>query len=58
MKTFFDKNEEGRYKFLMESIYKKIDLIDYMVERKKLDTDITLLRDDLQKVSNEILNFT
>ncbi|PRX57195.1 hypothetical protein [Flagellimonas meridianipacifica] len=55
--NFFDKNEEDRYIFLMKSIGDKMDLIEEMVSRKKLDTNISLLRSDLEKIKDKILDF-
>ena len=48
--NFFRKSEEGRYSFLKESILQKLDLLAEVVMQKKLDTDMDLLKADLQKV--------
>ncbi|MDR0575276.1 MAG: hypothetical protein LBG96_14870 [Tannerella sp.] len=48
--NFFSKAEEERYSFLQESILQKLDLLAEVVKKKKLDTNITLLKSDLQKL--------
>jgi hypothetical protein len=48
--NFFSKSEEGRYNFLKQSIFQKLDLLSEVVRQKKLDTKIELLKSDLQKI--------
>lgn len=48
--NFFNKSEEERYDFLKRSILQKLDLLEEVVKRRKLDTNIDLLRKDLRKV--------
>lgn len=48
--NFFSKSEEGRYRFLKQSILQKLDLLAEVVKKKKLDTNMDLLKADLQKV--------
>lgn len=48
--NFFSKTEEGRYSFLKQSIFQKLDLLAEVVKKKKLDTKMDLLKADLQKV--------
>lgn len=49
-KNFFSQTEEGRYNFLKQSIFQKLDLLAEIVKKKKLDTKIDLLKADLQKL--------
>jgi hypothetical protein len=48
--NFFNKSEDERYKFLKESILQKMDLLTEVVKKKKLDTNMDLLKADLQKI--------
>ncbi len=48
--NFFSKSEEGRYKFLNQSIFNKLGLLAEVVKKKKLDTKMELLKADLQKI--------
>jgi hypothetical protein len=48
--NFFSKTEEERYRFLEASILQKLDLLAEVVKKKKLDTSISLLKSDLQKL--------
>ena len=48
--NFFNKSEKERYRFLKESILQKMDLLTEVVKKKKLDTNMDLLKSDLQKV--------
>jgi len=48
--NFFSKSEEGRYSFLKQSIFEKLDVLAEVVKKKKLDTKMDLLKSDLQKV--------
>ena len=51
--NFFSKSEEERYLFLKQSILQKIDLLEEVINKKKLDTNISLLKYDLQRIINE-----
>lgn len=46
--NFFSKTEGERYDFLKEAILKKIDLLAEIVKKKKLDTNVVLLKSDLE----------
>jgi len=48
--NFFNKSEEGRYCFLRQSILQKLELLAVVVKRKKLDTNMDLLKSDLQEL--------
>jgi hypothetical protein len=48
--NFFSKSEEGRYTFLKQSILKKLDLLTEVVKKKKLDTNMELLKADVIKI--------
>ncbi|MEI6697356.1 MAG: hypothetical protein WCO13_14980 [Bacteroidota bacterium] len=48
-KNFFSKSEEERFSFLKQSIFQKLELLDEVVKKKKLDTKMELLKADLQK---------
>lgn len=48
--NFFDKSEEERFSFLKQSIFDKLDLLTEVVKKKKLDTNMELLKSDLRKV--------
>ena len=48
--NFFCKSEEGRYNFLKQSILQKLDLLSEVVKKKKLDTNMDLLKSDLEKL--------
>jgi hypothetical protein len=52
--NFFSKSEEDRYFFLRHSILQKLDLLEAVVKKNKLDTKIDQLKIDLQK----LLTFT
>ena len=49
-KNFFSKPEEERYRFLKQSVLQKLDLLEEVIKKKKLDTKMELLKSDLQKV--------
>lgn len=51
--NFFSKMEEERYNFLKQSILQKMDLLAEVVKKKKLDTNMEKLKDDLQKTLDE-----
>jgi hypothetical protein len=48
--NFFSKSEEGRYSFLKQSIFQKLELLTEAVKKKKLDTKMDLLKADLEKL--------
>lgn len=48
--NFFSKSEEERHSFLRQSILQKIDLLAEVVKKKKLDTQMDLLKSDVQKL--------
>jgi len=48
--NFFNKSENERYSFLKESILKKMDLLAEVVKKKKLDTNVELLKSDLKQI--------
>jgi hypothetical protein len=48
--NFFSKSEEGRYSFLKQSLLQKLDILAVVVEKKKLDTRMDLVRTDLQNL--------
>jgi hypothetical protein len=48
--NFFNKSDEDRYKFLHKAILEKIDLLADVVNKKKFDTKIDLLRKDLNNI--------
>jgi hypothetical protein len=50
--NFFNKSEEGRYSFLKQSILQKLDLLEEVVKKKKLDTNMEQLKTDIQKILN------
>ena len=49
-KNFFDEPEEARWFFLKNSILEKLDLLVIVVDQKKLDTDITLLKEHTRNI--------
>jgi len=48
--NFFSQSEEGRYSFLKRNILQKLDLVEEVVKKKKLDTNMKLLKTDVSKV--------
>jgi hypothetical protein len=44
--NFFSKSENERFEFLINSMYDKLDVLDVVVKRKKLDTNVELLKKD------------
>ena len=49
--NFFNRTDFERRKFLKDVILEKLDLLANVVKRNKLDTDIELLKSDVQKLS-------
>lgn len=52
--NFFNKSEEERYEFLKVSIMKKMDLLEAVVKRRKLDTNMKQLKSDLVKLLSRL----
>jgi len=52
--NFFSKSETERYAFLRESIFQKLDLLAEVVKKKKLDTNMELLKLDLKNIFKAI----
>ena len=48
--NFFSKTEEERYRFLKEAILNKMDLLENVVKKKKLDTDVKKLKSDIDRI--------
>ena len=48
--NFFNRTEAERYHFLKESMLKKLDLLAEVIKKKKLDTNVELLKSDLEKL--------
>ena len=48
--NFFNKSEEGRYNFLKQSIFQKLDVLNEVVKKRKLDTNMDLLKADLHRI--------
>lgn len=53
--NFFTKSEEERYSFLKQSVLQKLDLLAEVVKKKKLDTNIDLLKSDLEKLLGTVV---
>lgn len=52
--NFFSKSESERYDFLRETILQKLDLLTEVVKKKKLDTNMELLKSDLKNILKAI----
>lgn len=48
--NFFNRTESERSEFLKRAILQKLDLLAEVVRKKKLDTNIELLKADVEKV--------
>jgi hypothetical protein len=48
--NFFNRTEIERYHFLKESMLKKLDLVAEVIKKKKLDTNVELLKSDLENL--------
>jgi hypothetical protein len=48
--NFFSKSEEARRNFIKNSIFQKLDLLSALISKKRLDTNMDLLKSDLQKL--------
>lgn len=49
--NFLTKSEEGRYDFFKKSILQKLDLLEAVVKKKKLDTNMKKLKEDLSNLT-------
>ena len=49
--NFFNKSDLERRRFLKEAILEKLDLLAGVIKRNKLDTNIKLLKSDVEKLS-------
>jgi hypothetical protein len=49
-KNFFDRSDYERRRFLKEAIMEKLDLLEMVIKRNKLDTNICRLKSDVVKV--------
>lgn len=49
--NFFNRSDLERRRFLKDAILEKLDLLAKVVKRNKLDTDIELLKSDVEKLS-------
>lgn len=54
--NFFSKSETERYQFLKDSILAKLDLLADVVKKKKLDTNMDLLKADVEKVLSNFIH--
>ena len=52
--NFFSKSESERYDFFRDSILQKLDLLAEVVKKKKLDTNMELLKSDLENIFKAI----
>lgn len=50
--NFFGKSEEERNIFLKHTILQKMEILEEVVKKKKLDTNIELLKSNLHKLLN------
>lgn len=48
--NFFSKSEEGRYDCLKKLILQKLDILESVVKKKKLDTNMELLKADVIRI--------
>jgi hypothetical protein len=48
--NFFNRSEEERYNFLKQSIFQKLHVLTEVVKKKKLDTNMEMLKSDLKKI--------
>ncbi|AZB18810.1 hypothetical protein EG352_13980 [Chryseobacterium indologenes] len=48
--NFFNRTEHERYDFLKQSILQKMDLLAEVVKKKKLDTNMDMLKEDIRKI--------
>lgn len=50
--NFFDHSDDERRKFLKQSVLQKLEKLSEVVKKRKLDTNIDLLRVDLKNLLN------
>lgn len=48
--NFFNISEENRYIFLIKEILDKIDVLEKVVKKKKLDTNVELLKSNIKEL--------
>ena len=48
--NFFSKAEKVRYSFLKQAIFYKLDILTELFKKKKLDTKMDSLKEDLQRI--------
>jgi hypothetical protein len=48
--NFFDRSEDERREFLKRTILQKFDLLQQVVKRNKLDTDVQALKRDVEHI--------
>lgn len=49
-KDFFSKDEIGRINFINKLIFEKLDVLENVIAKKRLDTNIQKLKEDLKKL--------
>jgi hypothetical protein len=49
-RNFFDRFEDERRDFLKRTVLQKLDLLEQIVRRKKLDTNVALLKADVERI--------
>jgi uncharacterized small protein (DUF1192 family) len=49
--NFFNRSDSERRKFLKDVILEKLDLLAVVIKRNKLDTNIALLKSDVERLS-------
>lgn len=54
--NFFNKSEKDRYIFLKGIVLHKLDLLKEVIQKKKLDTNVELLKSDLIRLLEEKFN--
>lgn len=52
--NFFSKSEKDRQDFLKQSILQKLDLLTEVVKKRKLDTNMDLLKSDLNTLLSNL----
>src|SRR5690606_34001733 len=54
--NFYGESEEGRYNFLKQSIFQKMNILEEVVKKKKLDTNMNLLKSNLEQILGHVSN--
>ena len=49
--NFFDRSELERRDFLKRTLLERLDLLEFVVKRNKLDTNMVLLKSDVEKIT-------